>query len=1437
MALYTVSSSGNLNIADTGLKNPVSFFTPEGISTGAVADGPLAGNNSRVYIIDGQGNRYQSNGQLKLFPGDFITGINGISATALGEIPLAGGDNTYLGTGVTLAHITSVNQSSGNLVLTGTDNAIIAYRRSTSGNLVLTGSVSQLSKHLIKSSGQLRLTGSVVTRSIRQFSSSGNLKLYPVVNNPYNIHLRESTTDQLKLTGYTGVGLKRDSSGQIVVNGSFTNNIFLKPTSSGSLTVATQWYTVNRIGGLSTEALASSPIAAGTDSIRDILNTTRIAFYGITGLSSTGNLILSPFGTPPSDLSQDGSLAGSALGSNSITEHRFNTNSTQYRQLQNITSAGQLKFDLSVKYRVDSESGQLVVTGAMGSNNDRRSSGSLKLTGSNVHRSILVELTSGQLKIRSTGENPLGLDSGLGGSPLASLPLGGGIDLISGVAKFNSTRRVLSTGQLKLSGVAGIGLKRLSSGQLVLTGSVVTSSLRKESTSGQLKLSSSVSTRSIRRVISNGSLIISQGDGFRDRWTEGSSGQLRLTGSVITSSTRRELTSGQLKLTGSEVTRSIRIELTNGQLQITSTGENPLGLDSSLGSSSLASLPLGGGLDLITGKTTFKSFRNELSNSTSILTGSVVTRSRRLILSNGQLRLTGSSLPSSTRRENTSGQLRLTGSDYNTSRRVELSNGQLRLTGSVVTRSLRIVRSSGSLVMAEADAYRIRWDEGSAGQLRLSGSFVTRSRRNEITSGQLTVRSSGENPLSLDSGLGSSALASVPLGGGIDLIVGNAKFSSTRLEISNSQLKLTSTLATSSTRKEQTAGNTVLTGSTAWRRRPVFNTSGNLITNGAFTFNIHRSEQTTGQLRFSNTGLTDAVDQSGVLGGSPLAYSPLAGNIERVLFQTKVTYVLNGKLYNDTGFSGTSSGNLVLTGSTVSRKLLKELSSGQLQLTGAHTKNIKRAETSSGQLRLTGRTYQGNANTVSSSGRLVLTGAYSNLIVRTESTTGRLVVTGTHNKRVAHAETTSGRLVLTGAHNKNVRHSETSNGQLRLSGYEYQGTRHSETSSGRLVVTGSHSKNVVHVAASSGQLRLTAYEYQRTRHNETSLGRLVLTGAYSNLIVRAESTTGRLVLSGVSDKQLTFSRRSTTGRLVLTGSYSYSFNNSSFYEETSRGQLRLTGSHSENVVYAEPSSGQLRLTGTLTNNIKRDKTTTGNLLLTGSEHFSIRRSKSSTGNLKLTGSEHFSIRRTKSSTGNLKLTGSEHFNIHKARSSTGLLKLVGNSVVLHIAAGSIVSHGNLVLTGLSVSTFIAAPKKTEGPRGGSYVFNSSWDILKPYFPDDRHILGYIEAETSGLGTVELFGTSTTEFIPAPANIEVPVVAPPRENILSKYIKSVEEARENPLIKAIKPKKKKAPPQPIIVPEVSKFKQQALREDELLLNGSLLDFEDPDDELDRELSLY
>lgn len=1437
MALYTVSSSGALKIADTGLNTPVSFFTPEGIATGAVADGPLAGNNSRVYIIDGQGNRYQSSGQLIVTPGDFIDGGNALAATSLGELPLGGGSNFYTGTSVVKAFVTAAAASNGQLRLSGSSVSIIARRIETTGNLTASGTVTQLSKRLeLSNTGQLRVTGNKVAPSLRQFDSSGQFKLFPV--DAYRIILVESTTNQLKLTGASAYGLKYDSIGQLSVNGSTaTPGITLQPTSTGLISVTTEWYTVNRIGGLATEALASSPVAAGTDPIRSILNTTKIGSYSITGRVSTGQLVVTPIGTAASDLSQDGTIAGSPLATNSFAERRYNPDRTQFRQLQNIDSAGVLKFDISVKYRVDSEPAALVFTGQAGYNNDRQSSGNLVAVGSDSNTSLRIELSSGSIRLRATGENPLALDSGLAGSPLAALPLAGGNDSITGTTKFSSLRIESTSGQLKLSGVAGVGLKRLSSGQIVSSGSVITSSLRTENTSGQLRLTSTLATRSIRTERSSGSLTLTNADAFKVIQEEESRGQLRLSGSVVTQSLRLEISNtGQLKLSSTVATRIILAPTSVSSLSFTTVSQNPLTVNTSgLAGSPLASISIAGGFDLPGYATLFSSLRTELTQGTLVTTGTHVNTSRRVELSNtGQLQLSGSVVTSSLRTENTSGQLRLTGTDYNTSRRNELSSGQLSLTGSVVTSSRRNEISTGSLKFYPTDEYRIYMYESSTNRLSFTGTDYNTSTRNELSSGQLVTNTLGQNSLSLSNSLAGSALASLPLSGsndqikatfkslrnelssGTPVLSGSVVTRSLRLEISNTgqlrltgssvarlvrnalstgQLKLSGSDSNTSRRNELTAGQLQLTGSVVTRSRRNIISTGSWILANADAFKVIQEEESRGQLRLSSNVLTRSIRteiSSGVIklraigenpltsassiSGSALASLPLSGSIDSLTGKTTFTSFRNelsaGNLIASSTLATRSirieltSGNVTLSGSTAWNTTLTRATTGNLVSTGSTAKNITKARITGGNLSVspngtnTSLTVSGSIAGSAIADHPIVSNAEVTLL-RTQVT---YVLNGLFYRDEGLVTISSGRLVLSGQTKNTSSRQAVSSGNLALTGSYAVRIRYAETSSGRLTLTGTTgTSNVNNYAfASSGNLTLVGAHIARELHVELSSGQLYLSGAHTKAITSANSTAGNLLVSGTHTR-------------------------SELYTETSAGQLYVNGAHAKTFRHNVESIGSVIVAGTTEITTTIGGYTTYDVVSNGSVH--------------VTGS-----------------TVSLHI-FESLQTSSGRLKVTGQTVaVVRRSLNEETSSGNLVLNGRSVARFIPKPKKRAN-GGGGYVYASSWDILKPYFPDDRHILGYRDLKTSGTGVVSVSGHTDAVFIPA-AKVTVS-----NRKSLSDYM---EEVKTSPKPRA---QVKKAKPAPAPVPKIS---AQAFMEDELLLKGSLLSLDPLQDELDQEL---
>lgn len=743
MALYTVSSSGQLKITDTGVGSPLSVFHG---STTTIASAPLAGGFNTIYTYNGNYNRISSRGNLKLYSGSYeLRGL--VAGSTLGESAIGGDIVATQQTISTYAFVDpgSSLTSNGNLILTGTSVGIKAYQIESAVDLSLTSTVAQQSLRTANSTGQLTTSGDKVAPSLRQFDSNGQLTLTSVIAT--QTILEQDSSGQLVVNRTFSEGVNRNSTGQLTITGiTGTPRITLQPTSAGLLKLTTEWYTVNRQGGLSTETIASTAIAAGTDPVQNILNTTRIAFYGITGLTSSGNLTITSFGTPDSDLTQDGALAGSALAANSITERRVNPDQTQFRQLQNVDSVGQLIFTNAITYRIEPEPAQLILSGAAGSNNDRTSSGSLATIGSHTNSSLRLKLSSGQITLAPTGENPLALTSGIAGSALASLPLAGGVDLITGVTKFSSLRTETASGNLTLSGVVGVGLKRLSSGQIVLSSEVVTSSLRTEASSGQMVLSGNGTTSSLRTGNSSGQLVLANANAFKIIQEEESRGYLVTTGSKEYSFLQNNLSSGQTTLTGVVTTSVIFDTKSNARVVLVTAGQNPLTVDnSSLAASPLASISIAGGVDLPGYNTLFESLRNELTQGELILTGQSTNNYTRYESSSGNLVITGTTFAANIRPFSftSSGQIKLTGTHTKVFAVSVSSNGSVVINGSTeITTIINKVDSSGILTISGNTIASVRTsltEETSSGNAIVSGTtsfrFIPKPARRENSGG------------------------------------------------------------------------------------------------------------------------------------------------------------------------------------------------------------------------------------------------------------------------------------------------------------------------------------------------------------------------------------------------------------------------------------------------------------------------------------------------------------------------------------------------------------------------------------------------------------------------------------------------------------------------------------------------------------------------------
>ena len=250
------------------------------------------------------------------------------------------------------------------------------------------------------------------------------------------------------------------------------------------------------------------------------------------------------------------------------------------------------------------------------------------------------------------------------------------------------------------------------------------------------------------------------------------------------------------------------------------------------------------------------------------------------------------------------------------------------------------------------------------------------------------------------------------------------------------------------------------------------------------------------------------------------------------------------------------------------------------------------------------------------------------------------------------------------------------------------------------------------------------------------------------------------------------------------------------------------------------TSGNLLISGSSEQNQAYNNNTSGNLLISGSTTSSRTINLPSNGNLLISGSTTSSRTINLPSNGNLLISGSTTSSRTINLPSSGNLLISGTTVSEFVPAGSIESAGSLVISGSATAEFIPAKPSVRPGGGGSYVFASSWDILTPYFPDDRHIFGYQQGETAP-GNLRVRGFSTVTVI---SNTS------PARKTLSGYI----DALQNSAIHSnrlavdasynIKEKQNK------------NFVNMALAEDQLLLSGQLFDFDPIQDELHNELSI-
>jgi ribosomal protein S11 len=256
-----------------------------------------------------------------------------------------------------------------------------------------------------------------------------------------------------------------------------------------------------------------------------------------------------------------------------------------------------------------------------------------------------------------------------------------------------------------------------------------------------------------------------------------------------------------------------------------------------------------------------------------------------------------------------------------------------------------------------------------------------------------------------------------------------------------------------------------------------------------------------------------------------------------------------------------------------------------------------------------------------------------------------------------------------------------------------------------------------------------------------SSGNLVITGTTEQNNTVSKNTAGNLVVAGSTTIDSAFAAES-SGNLVILG-------NSEFNRVAtilSSGNLLINGS-SSGQTYNVSSAGNLIATGlsVVTNTVNIE--TSGNLVANGVSGESVTSARASLGNLIVQGSATYQIVQLVESDGLLTVVGTDEHSTTTITTSSGNLVVTGASTSEFVPAGSIESSGNLVVTGTTSVVFVPGAQPVKQSRGGgSYVFASSWDILKPYFPDDRHILGYVRGESDGIRRRKISGSTTFTVI-------------------------------------------------------------------------------------------
>ena len=625
---------------------------------------------------------------------------------------------------------------------------------------------------------------------------------------------------------------------------------------------------------------------------------------------------------------------------------------------------------------------------------------------------------------------------------------------------------------------------------------------------------------------------------------------------------------------------------------------------------------------------------------------------------------------------------------------------------------------------------------------------------------------------------------------------------------------------------------------------------------------FYGNNTSSGNLVITSTGeFVNSLSNSGVIAGDALADQTIGGGMDTIFQGTGFRNILNFLSTGNLLISGTSAfnndrtsaGNLVISGNTVVVRTLDFLSNGNLVIAGTTVQSTQWNQTSSGNLVIT--PIGEYINSLSSSSGIAGAALADQTIAGGKDTNYR-----PSQYQVQWVEPTSGNLVIVTESVYPVTRNFTSVGNLLVNGSTVQNSTRQELTSGNLLVSGTTVAPITINISSSGNLTFTPVGFQASSTDSgsiagSSIAEVPIAGVLDNNTVIVvvsyisggtwydgsvayTTSAGNLLMSGNTVAEyVPAGAITTTGNLLISGTTVQSRT----IAENTAGNLLISGTTVQNRTIAEDSTGNLVISGTTVQNRTIAENTAGNLLISGTTVQNRTISENTAGNLLISGTTvaEFVPAGAITTVGELIISGSTTTEITQSELSNGNLIITGNSVVAQTHA--VVSDGNLIISGTTVAEYVPAGESTTGELiisgsatvefrpgpviakggggGGSPVYTTSWDALTPYFPDDRHILGYQEGNIAP-GNLRVQGYSTITFVSG-KQLLAPVQ--PGRKSLADFMRDVGQIKS--VVSSTAP-----------VNTQNKLMQQAISEDRLLLSGRLLDFNPIQDELDAELDM-